>query len=107
MKNLKIKMKLIILVSAMLVFLVVLNIISFAVLMQMNDSTKVIANQWMNAIVQVEDLNANIKEFRLQEYKHVSSTTTTGKQDSEALMATLKSTVEYILSACIQTALSV
>ncbi|QNO17479.1 methyl-accepting chemotaxis protein [Caproicibacterium amylolyticum] len=106
MKNLKIKTKLIILVSAMLAFLVALNIISFVVLMQMNDSTKVIANQWMNAIVQVEDLNANIKEFRLQEYKHVSSTTTTGKQDSEALMATLKSTVENKLSACSQTAQS-
>lgn len=100
MKNLTVKAKLSILCAIMFLAFVVVNVFSFLTMNNMNAKTKEISDKWVNAIVDVEDLNNHIKEYRLYEYKHVSSNLPQAKQETEQIMNTQKAQVDQYVKTC-------
>lgn len=104
MKNLTVKAKLAVLCAIILAAFIVVNVISFVVMAQMNGSNAVISNKWMNAIISTEELNSDIKEYRLYEYKHICSSTETAKQDAVTMINTAKTKVDNLVRTCNQSA---
>lgn len=72
-KNLKIKSKIVIIVSIGMVSLIILGIIAILYMFNINQSTKEISNNWMPSSIIIEELNTKTSDYRIREYKHVIS----------------------------------
>lgn len=71
MKNLRIRTKLMLLVLVTIASLVILGFTSIILMNSMNQSSTVIAENWMPSIIVAEELNTLTSDYRIQEYKHI------------------------------------
>lgn len=86
MKNLKIGIKLLILVAGMIAGLLVASIFSFLFMSTINDYTTEIANNSIPSIVAAEEMNTALSDIRIQEYKHLIAHST---QDMDQVSSSL------------------
>lgn len=71
MKNLKIRTKLFILVGVLLVGLTALGAVSLSFMAKINNSSTVLAENWLPSTIVAEELNTLTSDYRINEYAHI------------------------------------
>ncbi len=89
--NLKIANKLHFGFLTMVTILTSMGIFSQVQLMNLNDVTQEITNNWLPSVYHTSDMNTNVANFRYLEYKHILVQTAAEKQEVEKEMETVKS----------------
>lgn len=90
MKNLKIRSKLIILVTILLTFMCIISSLSIYMLGQVNKSTSELANVWLPGVSLADSINTGVSDFRVREYKHIIQDTDKERASVEQEMADIK-----------------
>lgn len=98
MKNLKIKTKLIVLVTTLLVFLIFIGGLSVAMIRQVNASTSALTLTWIPGIALADEINLGVSDYRVQEYKHILAQTDTERAEAEKSMADIQARVDKSIS---------
>lgn len=73
MKNLKIRTRLFLLVSFLLLCVIGIGLLALQFMGQINDNVTKIAENWLPSTVLAEEMNTTVSDMRSQEYKHVIS----------------------------------
>lgn len=73
MKNLKIGIKLFILVVIMLAGMLFIGILSLLFMTTINSNTTIISNNWLPSAIIAEEINTALSDVRMQEFKHILS----------------------------------
>ncbi|HEY4789304.1 MAG TPA: methyl-accepting chemotaxis protein [Bacteroidales bacterium] len=83
MKNLKIRMKILLGFAVAVVILLSLGIFSLYQMNKINKQTQEISANWMPSIYHISDMNTNKSDLRLKEYRHVIAKTKEEKESIE------------------------
>lgn len=92
MKNLKIRTKLITLVTILLSGLIVVGIISVMFMQDINESSTLLANNLLPSTIAAEEMNTSLSDLRIQQFKHVIS-------EEQSEMAAVNSKIEDAIRA--------
>lgn len=98
MKNLKISVKLLILVSFMLVALIVTGILSLNFMNQINQSSTKIASEWLPSVICAEEINTNTSDFRIYQYAHALEETDDLMQDLENQITEINNEIQNLFN---------
>lgn len=71
MKNLKIRTKLFVLVGVLLVGLTALGLASLSFMAKINNSSTILAGNWLPSTIVAEELNTLTSDYRINEYAHI------------------------------------
>lgn len=83
MRNLKIKTKLGILVAFTVICSLIIGCLSLVFMSKINNSSTIISKNWMPSIIVAEELNTTVSDFRINEYKHILSQTSSEMESIE------------------------
>lgn len=86
LKSMKVKKKLLILVTFLVGGIIIVGISSFVSLSLLKDGLTEVADNWMESSTMAQDLNALTSEYRLQQYGHLTATTEELMDEYEAKM---------------------
>lgn len=98
MRNLKIRSKLLILVTFLLIGLLSIGIVSLYFMSKINAGSTIIAANWMPSIIAAEELNTLTSDYRMAEYAHVVSQNSSSMQEYESKMDDLASQIDDLFN---------
>lgn len=104
--HLRVQIKIMIAVGVVAALSLGVGVLSTIALRSLNDATLEITTNWLPSVVVVQNLNTNTSDFRIAEYRHVSSLTpeamqaaTTQIQAQNDLIAKNRKTYEPLISS--------
>ncbi len=98
-KNLKIRVKLYVLVGIALAGMLALGIVSFLLMGNLNGETNIIAEKWMPSCTLADQMNTTVSKLRLYEVRYVTADNESKIQDFSGRVSQQVSTMDSHVSA--------
>lgn len=93
-KNMKIRVKILIIVAISAISLMALGFISIAYMNSINQGSTDISKSWMPSVITAEELNTLTSDYRIQEYKHILSTDSAVMASVETKMDEIRTSID-------------
>lgn len=93
-QNLKIQVKIMIIVLISVIALLTLGILSLVFMNQINQQSTNISQSWMPSVIIAEELNTLTSDYRIREYKHIVSTDSAAMKEVEEELAGINNEIQ-------------